>query len=178
MIPTHLLADYPLKVGKRDVILRRVRNLDVARSEIWIEGVKVPPSEEPIPRRKPQKDAVCKVHPGGPGGYRSPGTAPEAKFACGICRDPLCNACTSVDGVRCKACFDRATAEMAKAERELRIKGPLLGLALGVLVLVFGFALDIPKMAGLGFSAIVLVVIRVGYGYWQEKREAKPPPLP
>jgi hypothetical protein len=177
-IPTHLLGDYPLKIGKRQVLLKRVRNLDVARSEIWIDGVKVPPSEDPIPRRKPPKDGVCKVHPGGTAGYREPGVVAEAKLSCGVCRDPLCNTCVSVDGVRCKPCLEKATAEMVKAERELRIKGPLLGVALGVLVFIFGLALDIPRMAGIGLAAIVLVGIRVGGGYLKEKREAKNRPAP
>jgi len=177
-IPTNLLLDIPLVVGKRKVVLRRVRNLDVARSELWIDGVKVPPTEEEIPWRKPPKDAACKVHPGGKGGYRDPGAMPLAKLACGVCRDPLCRECVSVDGVRCKPCLEKAAAEMVKAERELRIKGPLLGIALGLLVFVFGAALSLPKMAGIGLACIGLVIIRVGYGYWQEKREAKPPPSP
>ncbi|MDI1477137.1 hypothetical protein [Polyangium sp. y55x31] len=173
VIPTHLLGDYPLVVGKRKVVLRRVRNLDVARSEVWIDGVKVPPSEDPIPRRKPPKDGMCEVHPGGTAGYREPGAMPAAKLACGICRVGLCNTCVSVDGVRCKSCFDKATAEMVVAERDLRIKGPLLGVALGALVFIFGLAFDIPRMAGIGLAAIVLVGIRVGMGYWKEKQEAK-----
>jgi len=177
-IPTHVLGEYPLKVGKRTVLLKRVRNLDVARSEVWIDGVKVPPSEDPIPRRKPPSDASCKVHPGGKGGYREPGKVTEAKLACGVCRDPLCNTCAAVDGVRCKPCFDKATAEMARAERELRVKGPMLGVALGVLVFIFGRALEIPRLAGIGLAAIVLVAIRVGIGYVQEKREVKNRPAP
>jgi hypothetical protein len=169
-LPTKLLIDVPLKVGKRDVLLRRVRNLDVARSEIWIDGVKIPPTEEAIPWRKPPKDATCSVHPKGAGGYRDPGINPPAKLACGVCRAPLCGECVSVDGVRCKRCLESAAAEMVKIEREQRIKGPILGVALGLLVLVFGVALDIPKMASLGFGTIVLVVVRVGWGYRQERR--------
>ncbi|MDI1443162.1 hypothetical protein [Polyangium sp. 6x1] len=177
-IPTHLLGEYPLKIGKREVVLKRVRNLDVARSEIWIDGVKVPPSEDPIPRRKPPKDGICEAHPGGKAVYREPGAMPEAKLACGVCRAALCNRCVSVDAVRCKACFDKATAAMMQAERDLRIKGPLLGVALGVLVFIFGLAFEIPRMAGIGLAAIVLVGIRVGAGYWKEKQEAKNRPSP
>lgn len=172
-IPTNLLGDYPLRIGKRDVVLRRVRNLDVARSEIWIDGVKVPPTEEMIPQRLSRKDATCKVHPKGPGGYRHPGIMPTAKYLCGVCRIPICKDCFSVDGVRCAACFEKATFEMVKAERALRIKGPLLGAALGGIVFIFGLALDVPKIAGGGLAAIALVVMLVGRGYWLEKQEAK-----
>ncbi|MDI3284860.1 hypothetical protein [Polyangium sp. 15x6] len=172
-IPTHALGDFPLKIGKRGVLLRRVRNLDVARSEIWIDGVKVPPSEDPIPRRKPKKDTVCEVHPGGKGGYRDPGATAEAKRACGVCRVSLCDSCVAVDDVRCKACFETATTAMVKAERALRIKGPLLGVALGALVFVFGLALDIVRMAAIGLAAIALVGVRVGIGYAKERQEAK-----
>ncbi|MDC3954493.1 hypothetical protein [Polyangium jinanense] len=172
-IPTHELGDFPLKIGKRGVLLRRVRNLDVARSELWIDGVKVPPSEEPIPQRKPKKDTVCEVHPGGRGGYRDPGAAADAKLACGICRVPLCDSCVAVDGVRCKACFETASTAMVKAERALRIKGPLLGVALGLLLFIFGLALDSMRMAGAGLAAIALVGVRVGIGYAKERREAK-----
>ncbi|HVK66968.1 MAG TPA: hypothetical protein VM694_20930 [Polyangium sp.] len=177
-IPTNVLGDFPLKIGKRRVLLKRVRNLDVARSEIWIDDVKVPPSDDPIAWRKPPKDGVCKVHPGGTAGYRQPGAMPDAKLACGVCRDPLCDSCVAVDGVRCKACFDTATTAMVKAERALRIKGPLLGVALGALVFIFGLAFEIPRMAGIGLAAIVLVGINVGIGYAKERREAKNRPSP
>ncbi|MDI1431861.1 hypothetical protein [Polyangium sorediatum] len=178
LIPTHLLGDYPLVVGKREVLLKRVRNLDVAQSEVWIDGVKVPPSADPIPRHKPPMDGECEVHPGGTGGYRELGALPVAKLACGVCRVGLCNTCVAVDGVRCASCFEQATTEMVREEREWRTHGPLIGVALGALVFIFGLVFEIPRMAGIGLAAIVLVGINVGIRYVKERREAKNQPSP
>jgi hypothetical protein len=179
VIPSRVLGDYPIKIGKRDVVLRRFRNLDVARTELWIDGIRVPPSEVMIPRRTPPKDAVCTLHPLPQSAYREQGVVLAAKIACGVCRAPICKECIAVDDVRCKPCFEKATVEMHKADRALRIKGVVAGLSVAVLLMIFGLALDAKPMFVAGAGALVLVVMLAVNGLWQEKREAalrRPPP--
>lgn len=174
-LPIHArwLGEWPLHVGKRDVQLVRVRNLDVARSELWISGVRVPPSEIRIPRRKATEGSTCERHVDtGGGAYRS-ASAPAARITCGVCGLALCRQCIAVDGVRCAVCFEAATRTMEKRQRELRVMAPAFGAALGVLMVLAGLAARVPKVATAGAGLVGLTVFLVARGLWRERVEAR-----
>ncbi len=164
-----VLGDFPLRIGKRDAIIRRLRNLDVARSELWLDGVCVPESPDSLIQKLAPKDTLCEgVHPES---FRT--AAAPAKYLCPTCRKLLCAKHIAVDRVRCPACFEAAGRADALALRQLRTRGPLLGAGLGIGTALLGAALDIDKLVGIGAAATVLVLVKVTMGYFQERKEAR-----
>jgi len=132
---SNLLGAWSIPVGERSVILRRVRSLDVARNELWVDGVKIPPSTAPIPWIAARVGAPCKVHPS----IAASSLVPAATIECGACRTPVCPTCCAVDGVRCRECFTRADEEMRKQDRANRLKGPLITVALIGALALYGW---------------------------------------
>ena len=169
---SNLLGTWPLTVGKRVVELRRVRSIDVARSELWMDGVKVPNSLEPIPWRRAAADARCKCHPLSAASYRSPGLAPVAKIECGVCLAPVCPDCRAVDGVRCKECFDAAVEQMRRTEMAARIKGPIIAIVLISFIALYGWVAASPKALECAAGATALVAFLMINGLIRERREA------
>jgi hypothetical protein len=164
-----ILGDYPLQIGKRDAVVRRVRNLDVARSELWIGDVCVPPSPDSLIQKLAPRGTFCEgAHPES---FRT--AAAPATYLCPTCRKLLCKRHVAIDRVRCPACFEEAGHAAALELRRIRIKGPLLGVGIGAVVALLGAGLGVPQMFGLGAGAMVLVVIKVTSGYLRERKEAR-----
>jgi hypothetical protein len=172
-IHPRLLGEWPLRVGKRNVQLVRVRNFDVARTELWVDGQRVPPAELSIPWQKAPDQATCERH--GSIGSESHGAAspPLARVTCGVCDRSVCRDCLSVDGVRCQVCFDEAVRAMEKQLRGQRLLWPLVGVALGVLMAAFGLAESAPRLVTAGGSLTVLTIGLVVYGLYRERVEAR-----
>ena len=163
------LGDFPLRIGKRDAIIRRVRNLDVARSELWIGDVCVPPSPDWLVQKLAPAGALCEgPHPES---FRS--AAAPAKYRCPTCRKLLCATHVAVDRVRCLACSEEASRTAALELQGSRRLGPLLGLGLGVFIAIVGVAVDVPSMLALGIMTVVVVFLNVTFGYLAERKEAR-----
>ncbi len=164
-----ILGDFPLRIGKRDAIIRRLRNLDVARSELWLDGVRVPESPDSLIQKLAPKGALCEgAHPES---FRT-ASAP-AKYLCPTCRKVLCAKHIAVDRVRCPACFEAAERADALALKQLRTRGPLLGAGLRIFTALLGAGLGIGQMVGIGMAATALVLVKVTTGYFQERKEAR-----
>lgn len=164
-----VLGEYPLPIGKRDAVVRRVRNLDIARSELWIGDVCVPPSPDSLIQKLAPQGTFCEdAHPEG---FRT--AAAPAKYLCPTCRRLLCARHVAVDRVRCPACFDEAGRAAALTLQRLRVKGPLLGVGIGVVTALLGAGLGVPQMVGIGAAATVLVVVKTTSGYLRERKEAR-----
>lgn len=164
-----VLGDFPLRIGKRDAIIRRVRNLDVARSELWIDDVCVPHSPDSLIQKLAPKGTLCEgTHPES---FRT--AAAPAKYLCPTCRKLLCAKHVAVDRVRCPACFEEAGRADALEIQQMRVKGPILGVGIGIFTALIGAGLGIGQLVGIGAAATVLVGIKVGSGYLQERKEAR-----
>ena len=170
---SNLLGTWPFRVGDRVVELRRVRNLDVARNDLWVNGVKVPPSAQPIAWREPPVDARCKPHPMNDESYRSSALATTAILECGVCGAPVCADCSAADGVRCKGCFERAAQELRKRERASRIMGPIAAVALTLLVGIVGLVARSPKVFACATGMAGLIGFLMIRGLWRERIEAR-----
>lgn len=164
-----VLGDYPVRIGKRDGIIRRVRNLDVARTELWLDGACVPHSPDSLIQKLAPKGTFCEgAHPES---FRT-ASAP-AKYRCPTCRKLLCAKHVAVDRVRCAACFEEAGRADARVLKEMRTRGPLLGVGIGIFTALLGAGLGIGQLVGIGAAATALVGIKVGSGYLQERKEAR-----
>jgi hypothetical protein len=159
---SNLLGTWPFPVGKRVVELRRVRSLDVARNELWVNGVKVPHSREAIPWRKASVDARCKLHP-----------MSVATIECGVCSGPACADCRAVDGVRCTGCFERAVEELRKEDRSKRLKGLILSGVLIFAIALYGLVAESRKALTCALGATVLFAFLVIHGTIRERMEAR-----
>ena len=64
IVHARILGDFPLRIGKRDAVVRRVRNLDWARTELWIDDVCVPASPDSLVQKLAPGGALCEgAHP-------------------------------------------------------------------------------------------------------------------
>jgi len=171
---SNFLGTWPIQVGGRVATLRRVRSIDVARNELWVDGVKIPPTPERIVVTFPKSGARCKVHP--PSGGSRP--APTAAIECGICHSAACDECRAVDGVRCHYCFARAVEELRRRDRANRVMGPLLGVVLIAAVAFVAVAAHsrVFLRCAVGLTALLLfLMIR---GLIGERLEASKVPEP
>lgn len=166
---SNLLGMWPIQVGDRVATLRRVRSIDVARNELWVDGVKVPHSPQTIPRTSVKGGVPCKIHPG---------LAPPATVACGVCHAPVCAACCAVDGVRCRECFARAVEEPSKQDRANRIKGPVISAVLIAGTWLVALATHARVLFELAGGATVLLAFLLVRGLIGERLEARKIPEP
>ena len=165
---SNLLGVWPFQVGDRVATLRRVRTIDVARNELWVDGVKVPHSAQPIPYRKAAPGTSCKPHAG---------VAPPAEIACGVCGTPLCAACT-IDGVRCAPCFDGAAEKLRREDRAKQVFGIVASIVLIVAIALFGFAADSRRALQCTFGMTVLLVFLLINGLVRGRLEARAVAVP
>lgn len=132
-IRSNLIGSWPIAVGERMVELRRIRSFDVAVNQLWVDGVKVPPTPNALSRITAKADVRCKIHSSSTGSD----AVPAATIECSVCGAPVCSACCAVDGVRCRECFARAVEELRRQDHANRIKGPVISIVLiGALALV------------------------------------------
>ena len=117
-----VLGDYPVRIGKRDAVVRRVRNLDVALTELWMDEIRVPHSPDSLIQKLAPKGTFCEgAHPES---FRT--AAVSAKYRCPTCRKLLCAKHVAVDHVRCPACFEEAgRADALEIPRTLERKPDL-----------------------------------------------------
>jgi hypothetical protein len=165
---SNLLGVWPFRVGDRVATLRRVRTIDVARNELWIDGVRVPHSVQPIPRKEAPPGASCKSHRGA-AAYRGA----TAEVACGVCGTPLCAACTAVDGVRCAACFDGAAEKLRKDDRAKQMLGIVATITLIAAVALVGFVAESPKVLSCAVGMTGLLVFLLIHGAVRGRLEAR-----
>jgi hypothetical protein len=174
-LDSKMLGTWSFDVGSRAVDLRRVRTLDVARSELWIDGIKVPPTPEPIARRRAPKDAHCEKHATrseptrSEPVYRKPGLAPLAKIECGVCHAAICVEHRAVDNVRCTECFADAAAQLQREERAIRVKGVGIALGLVLAIGVVGVVTDSPKIITCAVGAAFVGLFSVVGGLLKER---------
>jgi hypothetical protein len=117
--PNTAEARFGIPWKKRNVEFVRFRVGNSVESELWIDGVLVPPADEgPSLSKEPE---TCKPH------------AKRSKRRCPGCDEYVCPRCRAVDGVRCSACFDKAGRE----EQEGRRRGWFIGAAV-MLVMALG----------------------------------------
>ena len=171
-VNNRFLGEWPIAIGSREMVFKRVRNIDVARSELWAGNEKIPPSEFSIPRRAAPAESRCAVHPTVSESYREAG-APSAVAACGECRSPLCAGCLAPDGVRCRPCFDRASQALVKSEQALRRIGYIAAYVLSLVILAVGVVGRLGRVAGIGASCIVLTTFLLVRGLLAERRERR-----
>jgi hypothetical protein len=147
-----LLGVWPFEVGDRVATLRRVRTIDVARNELWVDGVKVPHTDQAVAPKKPAAEARCKAHRG---------AAPPAVLACGVCSTPLCAACIAVDDVRCLGCFEDAAEKLRKEERAKQLFGLIAAVVLIAAIALFGFAAESRQAlkCAIGMTALLIVLL-------------------
>jgi hypothetical protein len=160
-IRSNLLGSWSIRVGDREVELRRVRSFDVAVNQLWVDGVKVPHSAEPLQRIAATPDARCKVN-----------RSDVATIECSACRAPVCSACRAVDGVRCRECFTRAVDELRRHDRANRIKGLVVSVALIAAVALAGKVSHNVVLLECAAGATVLFGFLVVRGLIRERSEA------
>lgn len=164
-----ILGDYPVRIGKRDGIIRRVRNLDAARTELWMDGVCVPHSLDSLIQKLASKGTFCEgAHPES---FRT-ASAP-AKYRCPTCRKLLCAKHVAVDRVRCPACFEEAGRHDAQEIQQVRTGTLRFGAAIGIFTALLGAGLGSGQLVAIGAAAALLVWIKAGLGYLQERKEAR-----
>jgi hypothetical protein len=166
---SNLLGMWPIQVGDRGTTLRRVRSIDVARNELWVDGVKVPHSPQSMRWTPAKAGAPCKIHPG---------LAPAATIECGVCHAPVCAECCAVDGVRCRECFARAVEELRKQDRANRIKGPVISAVVIAAVWIVGLAAHVRVLLELAGGATALLAFLLIRGLIGERLEARKIPEP
>lgn len=169
-MPVRLLGEWTLPIPGGQSKLRRARNIDVAKTEVWKDSVRIPTSARHVRRRLAPEGAECAAH-GSSESYRTTGAA--AKYACVDCDSPRCAECLAVDGIRCAACFARAVDAYERAVRSLRARGTKLGLALAFATAVFGVIAGSPRLASTGVAGFVLLILGLLYGRHRELREAQ-----
>jgi hypothetical protein len=76
-------------------------------------------------------------------------------------------------GIPRNACFERASEDLQKRERSLRIKGPLAGLVIALFVALIGLIAESPKVIAGGAATALLVGYLVVSGLIRERIEAK-----
>ncbi len=170
-----LLGEFPIRIGKIEAKLRRVRNLDVARSELWIGDHRIPHSENTLAQLRAAKGSLCEGHAAGTPrtAYRSSDRDVPAKYECPLCSRLFCRECIAADRVRCVACFEAAARDDERTIASLRRKGPLIGVGIGAVIASLGAAFESTRVVGLGAATVAFVLVRVGFGYRSEKLEQK-----
>jgi hypothetical protein len=165
-MPNTTLGEWTLTLAGRRALLRRVRRIDTAVCELWIDGVLIPPTRGDARRGLPPKGASCPMH-GTNERYRD--AAVPARVACASCDAPRCLDCLAIDGARCIDCFARATKELAEA-RSTSNKNVLIAVgAIALVTGVLGAVLHADRLVGGAGAIFFLTAFRV----WDNKRRAK-----
>lgn len=157
-VPGNLLAIYVIPWRGRAVELRRTRNLDVAKSELWVDGLLCPPGED---RAGEVKD-----------GARCAGHGKAASGACAMCGVAMCLRCAAPDGCRCRACFDEAADRAKTVSKRRRWLGAAFGIGMGLVMFALGLRYDGPLLGKAGAGVLVLTLMLVGTGIYRERKEA------
>jgi hypothetical protein len=166
---SNLLGLWPFQVGDRVATLRRVRTIDVARNELWVDGVRVPHSAEPIRWKKAAPGLSCEAHRG---------VAPPAEISCGVCGSALCAGCTAVDGVRCGDCFRDAVERLRQDDRRKQVFGLVGTIALITTVTFVGLTVQSDKVLECAAGMTVLLVFLLVNGVVRGRMEAASVPVP
>jgi hypothetical protein len=158
-VPEHVSAEWTLPLARRTAKFRRLPYLDVATSELWIDGAQIPPSSESFRRGLPEEGASCPQHDSATA-YRD-GSVP-ARATCGDCDAPRCLDCLAVDDARCADCFALASKTLAQ---KMTAKGAILfsSIAAAVLVII-GLLTGSSRIVGGGGALLGGMMVKILIG--------------
>jgi radical SAM superfamily enzyme YgiQ (UPF0313 family) len=104
-------GEQPLVVNSRTVIFSRVWHAGALRSDVSVDGVRVPPVAREFHRKDVAVKTMCVRHPQAP-----------AKYKCARCHMAHCAECLAIDEMRCRPCFEHDLgSEPAPTRRSVQL---------------------------------------------------------
>jgi len=158
-IAPKVLAHFSIPWFGRSVEIRRVRNLDVVSTELWVTGRLCGFNTRP-PTPWLGDATSCEVH-----------NKPFV-LTCATCQTQgLCEGCLELDGCRCSACFEES-AQLFRTHTQRVRRWSMIGCTLaGVLPFLAGHFAGAEIVVQMGIGVVVLTLITAFTGPKKERAE-------